>query len=141
VLCTRVHTRIQLALRADMRKKVLYVPGAFLGVVIWIAGVFELVEPMRAVNPIFSLLLGSPFVYTFCKTFTEKARERMHTHALSSHPHALDTVSRHRPLHRTGAMPRLPNFAQDLFWRCTGVRFSSLRMQLPYHHFHSRTHA
>lgn len=48
----------------------LYLPAAALGCLLWLSGSYEL-TPLRNVDPVLSLLLGTPLIYLFSRTVTQ----------------------------------------------------------------------
>lgn len=53
------------------RKGILYVPGVLMTLTLWLVLSYELLEPLRYVNPIISIGLGSPLVYYASRYLTE----------------------------------------------------------------------
>lgn len=49
---------------------VLYLPAAIVGALLWLSGSYEL-TPLRNVDPVLSLLLGTPLIYLFSRTLTQ----------------------------------------------------------------------
>eukprot|EP00640_Fibrocapsa_japonica_P002487 CAMPEP_0113939884 /NCGR_PEP_ID=MMETSP1339-20121228/6112_1 /TAXON_ID=94617 /ORGANISM="Fibrocapsa japonica" /LENGTH=282 /DNA_ID=CAMNT_0000943519 /DNA_START=233 /DNA_END=1081 /DNA_ORIENTATION=- /assembly_acc=CAM_ASM_000762 len=50
----------------------LYLPAAFIATNIWLGVIFEIIEPIRAFNPLLLLFLGTPYIYFAAKFGTEK---------------------------------------------------------------------
>ncbi|GAB0497957.1 hypothetical protein MMPV_009295 [Pyropia vietnamensis] len=48
----------------------LYLPAAIVGCLLWLSGSYEL-TPLRNVDPVLSLLLGTPLIYLFARTLTQ----------------------------------------------------------------------
>lgn len=55
----------------SFRKAIIYLPAILIGTVIFEILAFELVEPLRQVNPIITLLFGSPLIWAICQPLTE----------------------------------------------------------------------
>ena len=58
-----------------MRQTMMYAPAAGIGALLWAAVTFEL-TPLRHINPVFNLLLGTPFIYAFAFFTTQLVLQR-----------------------------------------------------------------
>lgn len=55
----------------NFRSNLLYLPAGFVLMTLWLLFGYELIEPIIRINPIILGILGSPWVYTGAKGFTE----------------------------------------------------------------------
>eukprot|EP00640_Fibrocapsa_japonica_P003265 CAMPEP_0113935756 /NCGR_PEP_ID=MMETSP1339-20121228/2843_1 /TAXON_ID=94617 /ORGANISM="Fibrocapsa japonica" /LENGTH=326 /DNA_ID=CAMNT_0000938011 /DNA_START=45 /DNA_END=1025 /DNA_ORIENTATION=- /assembly_acc=CAM_ASM_000762 len=50
----------------------LYAPGTIVATLFWLGVIFEVIEPIRAFNPLLLLILGTPYIFFAAKYGTEK---------------------------------------------------------------------
>lgn len=54
------------------RKIVLYLPAALIATLLWSGGTYELIPQARSLNPLLTLLLGSPLIFSLAQFLTER---------------------------------------------------------------------